>query len=119
MSFDMNRRDDEWLDFALQQRPEIKDDGFSASLLARLETKARRRRQLLAGVIFIDFLIVAFIVPWKNLLNWLTEGAMMTTKLTPDMPTQTLDINWASTPILGGLIIATIAIAAVFLSKES
>lgn len=119
MSFDMNRRDDDWLDFALQQKPEIKDDGFSASLLARLDTKAQRRRQLLATIVFVDFLIVAFIVPWKNLLSWLTEGAMMTTKLAPDLPAQTFEINWASAPMLGGLIIATIAIAAVFLSRES
>lgn len=119
MSFDMNKRDDEWLDFALQQKPEIKDDGFSASFLARLEAQARRRRQLLAAVLLVDFLVVALIVPWTSLFNWLTKGAMMTTKLTPELPNQSLEINWANMPVMGALIILTIGLATVFLARDS
>jgi|GEM_PF-3576926 len=119
MSFDMNRRDDEWLDFALRQKPEIKDDGFSASLLARLETQARKRRHLLIGIVFIDLLIVAVILPWRNIFNWLTKGAMMTTKLTPNLPDQAIAIDWPSMPVLGGLIIMALAFITVFLAQEN
>ena len=86
MSFDMTKRDDEWLEFALRQQPKIQDDGFSVSVLARIEKRAKQRFYILTICILADLGIVALIVPWKTVFNWFGRAKDLT-------PTVTLPTN--------------------------
>lgn len=96
MSFDMTKRDDdEWLELALRQQPKIQDNGFAASVLARIEKNAKQRFHILALCILVDLGIAAFIIPWKTVLSWLSRTKELT-------PTVTLPANGIDglTPLL-------------------
>ena len=73
----------------------------------------------MAGIIILDILIMAVIVPWNALFNWLTKGAMLATKLTPDLEVTAIDFNWASISILAGIIFMAVALMTLLLSRES
>lgn len=118
MTFDMNRRDDDWLDFALRQKPQIPDDGFSAAFVARLEKSRRRRWIILLSCVVPGLLITALNIPWTLVFSWITKNAMLSAKLNTNLETQAVSIDWTSLPVLALILILAIG-ALSFLASQS
>ncbi|MGD8325535.1 MAG: hypothetical protein PVF65_01340 [Sphingomonadales bacterium] len=117
MIIEMNKRDDDWLDFALRQKPQIADDGFSAAFMARLEKNRRRRWIILLACVIPGLIIAVLNTPWTFLFNWINKNAMLSAKLAPGVEAQAMTIDWLSLPVLSILLILAIGAITLFASQ--